>query len=132
MSGSCLIEKWIFLVHNYLFINGANSFGKLFSLLLALSSSRSILMIGSIGIGWSYLVKYLVTNPYVYVSFDRGLLQMINLKFIILLISVMILPFNLWSQVILVHGILFYRIGRSTGSLIYTNGIWNLKWVWKN
>ncbi|KAL3500201.1 hypothetical protein ACH5RR_039294 [Cinchona calisaya] len=49
---------------------GANSFhfpshGKPFSLRLALSPSRGILVIGSIGSGRSYLVKYLATNSYV-------------------------------------------------------------------
>ncbi|URE17276.1 hypothetical protein MUK42_11365 [Musa troglodytarum] len=74
-NGSCLAERRIFLAH-YQTITysqtscGANSFhfpshGKPFSLRLALSPSRSILMIGSIGTGRSYLVKYLATNPYV-------------------------------------------------------------------
>ncbi|CAJ1963100.1 unnamed protein product [Sphenostylis stenocarpa] len=50
---------------------GTNSFyfpshGKPFSLRLALPPpSRGILVIGSIGTGRSYLVKYLATNPYV-------------------------------------------------------------------
>ncbi|KAG4134406.1 hypothetical protein ERO13_D08G154540v2 [Gossypium hirsutum] len=49
---------------------GANSFhfpsrGKPFSLCLALSPSRGILVIGSIGTRRSYLFKYLVTNFYV-------------------------------------------------------------------
>nr|QOI12947.1 Ycf2 [Capparis spinosa]QOI12966.1 Ycf2 [Capparis spinosa] len=72
---SCLAERRIFLVH-YQTITysqtscGANSFhfpphGKPFSLRLALSPSRSILVIGSIGTGRSYLVKYLATNSYV-------------------------------------------------------------------
>ncbi|GKE36953.1 ycf2 protein, partial [Tanacetum coccineum] len=48
---------------------GANSFhfpshGKPFSLRLALSLSRGILVIGSIGNGRSYLVKYLAKNSY--------------------------------------------------------------------
>ncbi|EEF36790.1 conserved hypothetical protein [Ricinus communis] len=48
---------------------GVNSFhfpshGKPFSLCLALSPSRGILVIGSIGTGRSYLVKYLATNSY--------------------------------------------------------------------
>nr|YP_010219340.1 hypothetical chloroplast RF21 [Ensete ventricosum]YP_010219361.1 hypothetical chloroplast RF21 [Ensete ventricosum]UCC34371.1 hypothetical chloroplast RF21 [Ensete ventricosum]UCC34392.1 hypothetical chloroplast RF21 [Ensete ventricosum] len=74
-NGSCLAERRIFLAH-YQTITysqtscGANSFhfpshGKPFSLRLALSPSRSILVIGSIGTGRSYLVKYLATNPYV-------------------------------------------------------------------
>ncbi|MBA0550644.1 hypothetical protein Golob_021577, partial [Gossypium lobatum] len=68
-------EKRIFLAH-YQTITysqtscGANSFhflsyGKPFSLCLALSPSRGILMIGFIGIRRSYLVKYLATNSYV-------------------------------------------------------------------
>nr|UDZ61533.1 hypothetical protein RF2 [Ranalisma rostratum]UDZ61534.1 hypothetical protein RF2 [Ranalisma rostratum] len=73
---SCLAERRIFLAH-YQTITysqtspGANSFhfpsshGKPFSLRLALSPSRGILVIGSIGIGRSYLVKYLATNSYV-------------------------------------------------------------------
>nr|YP_010254081.1 Ycf2 protein [Damnacanthus indicus]YP_010254101.1 Ycf2 protein [Damnacanthus indicus]QTZ18620.1 Ycf2 protein [Damnacanthus indicus]QTZ18642.1 Ycf2 protein [Damnacanthus indicus] len=72
---SCLAERRIFLAH-YQTITysqtscGANSFhfpshGKPFSLRLALSPSRGILVIGSIGSGRSYLVKYLVTNSYV-------------------------------------------------------------------
>nr|ATL61253.1 Ycf2 [Theligonum cynocrambe] len=72
---SCLAERRIFLAH-YQTITysqtscGANSFhfpshGKPFSLRLALSPSRGILVIGSIGSGRSYLVKYLVTNSYI-------------------------------------------------------------------
>nr|UDY67873.1 hypothetical chloroplast RF21 [Chimonanthus campanulatus]UDY67890.1 hypothetical chloroplast RF21 [Chimonanthus campanulatus] len=72
---SCLAERRIFLAH-YQTITysqtscGANSshfpsHGKPFSLRLALSPSRGILVIGSIGIGRSYLVKYLATNSYV-------------------------------------------------------------------
>nr|YP_009485007.1 Ycf2 [Dioscorea polystachya]YP_009485026.1 Ycf2 [Dioscorea polystachya]YP_010146721.1 Ycf2 [Dioscorea japonica]YP_010146740.1 Ycf2 [Dioscorea japonica]YP_010428603.1 hypothetical chloroplast RF2 [Dioscorea cirrhosa]YP_010428621.1 hypothetical chloroplast RF2 [Dioscorea cirrhosa]ATN95589.1 Ycf2 [Dioscorea polystachya]ATN95595.1 Ycf2 [Dioscorea polystachya]AYI68982.1 hypothetical chloroplast RF2 [Dioscorea polystachya]AYI69001.1 hypothetical chloroplast RF2 [Dioscorea polystachya]AYI6906 len=72
---SCLAERRIFLAH-YQTITysqtscGANSFhfpshGKPFSLRLALSPSRGILVIGSIGTGRSYLVKYLATNSYV-------------------------------------------------------------------
>nr|YP_010275770.1 Ycf2 [Horsfieldia amygdalina]YP_010275787.1 Ycf2 [Horsfieldia amygdalina]QEU52831.1 Ycf2 [Horsfieldia amygdalina]QEU52891.1 Ycf2 [Horsfieldia amygdalina]UJX85891.1 Ycf2 [Horsfieldia amygdalina]UJX85892.1 Ycf2 [Horsfieldia amygdalina]UJX86472.1 Ycf2 [Horsfieldia amygdalina] len=72
---SCLAERRIFLAH-YQTITysqtscGANSFhfpshGKPFSLRLALSPSRGILVIGSIGIGRSYLVKYLATNSHV-------------------------------------------------------------------
>nr|AHA12882.1 hypothetical chloroplast RF21 [Maranta leuconeura]AHA12900.1 hypothetical chloroplast RF21 [Maranta leuconeura] len=74
-NGSCLAERRIFLAH-YQTITysqtscGANSFhfpshGKPFSLRLALSPSRGILVIGSIGTGRSYLVKYLATNSYV-------------------------------------------------------------------
>nr|YP_010593718.1 hypothetical protein RF2 [Elatostema salvinioides]YP_010593737.1 hypothetical protein RF2 [Elatostema salvinioides]WAJ54395.1 hypothetical protein RF2 [Elatostema salvinioides]WAJ54414.1 hypothetical protein RF2 [Elatostema salvinioides] len=72
---SCLAERRIFLAH-YQKITysqtscGANSFqfpshGKPFSLRLALAPSRGILVIGSIGTGRSYLVKYLTTNSYV-------------------------------------------------------------------
>ncbi|TYJ45903.1 hypothetical protein E1A91_A02G087600v1 [Gossypium mustelinum] len=72
---SCLAERQIFLAH-YQTITysqtscGANSFhfpsrGKPFSLRLALSPSRGILVIGSIGTGRSYLFKYLATNSYV-------------------------------------------------------------------
>nr|USG53036.1 hypothetical protein RF2 [Laportea bulbifera]USG53054.1 hypothetical protein RF2 [Laportea bulbifera] len=70
---SCLAERRIFLAHyqkiTYSQIScGANSFhfpshGNPFSLRLALS--RGILVIGSIGTGRSYLVKYLATNSYV-------------------------------------------------------------------
>ena len=71
---SCLAERRIFLAH-YQTITysqtscGANSFhfpshGKPFSLRLALSLSRGILVIGSIGTGRSYLVKYLAKNSY--------------------------------------------------------------------
>nr|YP_011009761.1 hypothetical chloroplast RF21 [Sieruela rutidosperma]YP_011009778.1 hypothetical chloroplast RF21 [Sieruela rutidosperma]WPW43020.1 hypothetical chloroplast RF21 [Sieruela rutidosperma]WPW43038.1 hypothetical chloroplast RF21 [Sieruela rutidosperma] len=72
---SCLAERRIFLAHYQTITysqtsRGANSFhfpshGKPFSLCLALSPSRSILVIGSIGTGRSYLVKYLATNSYV-------------------------------------------------------------------
>ncbi|CAI9119163.1 Ycf2 protein (plastid) [Oldenlandia corymbosa var. corymbosa] len=72
---SCLAERRIFLAHYQTIAYsqtscGANSFhfpshGKPFSLRLALSPSRGILVIGSIGSGRSYLVKYLVTNSYV-------------------------------------------------------------------
>lgn len=72
---SCLAERRIFLAHYQTITysqtsRGANSFhfpshGKPFSLRLALSPSRSILVIGSIGTGRSYLVKYLATNSYV-------------------------------------------------------------------
>nr|YP_009000056.1 hypothetical chloroplast RF21 [Silene conoidea]YP_009000074.1 hypothetical chloroplast RF21 [Silene conoidea]AGZ18047.1 hypothetical chloroplast RF21 [Silene conoidea]AGZ18065.1 hypothetical chloroplast RF21 [Silene conoidea] len=72
---SCLAERRVFLA-NYHTITysqiscGANRFdfpshGKPFSLRLALSPSRGILVIGSIGTGRSYLVKYLATNSYV-------------------------------------------------------------------
>nr|YP_009462572.1 hypothetical chloroplast RF21 [Boehmeria spicata]YP_009462588.1 hypothetical chloroplast RF21 [Boehmeria spicata]AUV64858.1 hypothetical chloroplast RF21 [Boehmeria spicata]AUV64859.1 hypothetical chloroplast RF21 [Boehmeria spicata] len=72
---SCLAERRIFLAH-YQTITysqtscGANSFhfpshGKPFSLRLDLTLSRGILVIGSIGTGRSYLVKYLATNSYV-------------------------------------------------------------------
>nr|YP_010940406.1 Ycf2 protein [Eremurus zoae]YP_010940423.1 Ycf2 protein [Eremurus zoae]WLR81350.1 Ycf2 protein [Eremurus zoae]WLR81367.1 Ycf2 protein [Eremurus zoae] len=72
---SCLAERRIFLAH-YQTITysqtscGANSFhfpshGKSFSLRLALSPSRGILVIGSIGTGRSCLVKYLAANSYV-------------------------------------------------------------------
>ncbi|MBA0819325.1 hypothetical protein Gohar_022224 [Gossypium harknessii] len=72
---SWLAERQIFLA-DYQTITysqtscGANSFhfpshGKPFSLRLALSPSRGILVIGSIGTGRSYLFKYLVTNSYV-------------------------------------------------------------------
>nr|YP_009566437.1 hypothetical chloroplast RF21 [Neottia cordata]YP_009566451.1 hypothetical chloroplast RF21 [Neottia cordata]QBB10027.1 hypothetical chloroplast RF21 [Neottia cordata]QBB10041.1 hypothetical chloroplast RF21 [Neottia cordata] len=73
---SCLAERRIFLAH-YQTITysqtscGATSFhspsphGKPFSLRLALSPSRGILVIGSIGTGRSCLVKYLATNSYV-------------------------------------------------------------------
>ncbi|KAF1876935.1 hypothetical protein Lal_00033860 [Lupinus albus] len=70
---SCLAERQIFLAH-YQTITysqtpcGANSFhfpshGKPFSLRLALPP-RGILVIGSIGTGRSYLVKYPATNSY--------------------------------------------------------------------
>ena len=72
---SCLAERRIFLAH-YQTITysqtscGANRFhfpshGKPFSLRLALSPSRGILVIGSLGTGRSYLVKYLAANSYV-------------------------------------------------------------------
>nr|WOC90959.1 hypothetical chloroplast RF21 [Utricularia arenaria]WOC90978.1 hypothetical chloroplast RF21 [Utricularia arenaria] len=71
----CLAERRVFLAH-YQTITysqtscGTNTFhfpshGKPFSLRLALSPSRGILVIGSIGTGRSYLVKYLATNSYV-------------------------------------------------------------------
>nr|QXO05023.1 Ycf2 [Odontochilus elwesii]QXO05040.1 Ycf2 [Odontochilus elwesii] len=73
---SCLAERRIFLAHYQTIAYsqtscGANSFdspsphGKPFSLRLALSPSRGILVIGSIGTGRSCLVKYLATNSYV-------------------------------------------------------------------
>ncbi|KAK7371134.1 hypothetical protein VNO78_36851 [Psophocarpus tetragonolobus] len=72
---SCLAERRIFLAHYQTIIYsqtlwGANSFhfpshGKPFSLRLALPPPRGILVIGSIGTGRSYLVKYLATNSYV-------------------------------------------------------------------
>nr|YP_009529174.1 hypothetical protein RF2 [Pholisma arenarium]YP_009529180.1 hypothetical protein RF2 [Pholisma arenarium]AXX75974.1 hypothetical protein RF2 [Pholisma arenarium]AXX75981.1 hypothetical protein RF2 [Pholisma arenarium] len=72
---SCLAERRIFLAHYHTITYsqtscGANHFhfpshGKPFSLRLALSLSRGILVIGSIGTGRSYLVKYLATNSYV-------------------------------------------------------------------
>nr|QQL04791.1 Ycf2 [Alhagi sparsifolia] len=72
---SCLAERRIFLAH-YQTITysqtscGASNFdfpshGKPFSLRLALPPTRGILVIGSIGTGRSYLVKYLATNSYV-------------------------------------------------------------------
>jgi len=76
LNTSCLVERRIFLA-NYQTITyphtlwGANSLhfsshGKPFSLRLALPPpSRGILVIGSIGTGRSYLVKYLATNSYV-------------------------------------------------------------------
>nr|YP_010630747.1 hypothetical protein RF2 [Acalypha hispida]YP_010630767.1 hypothetical protein RF2 [Acalypha hispida]WBN97808.1 hypothetical protein RF2 [Acalypha hispida]WBN97809.1 hypothetical protein RF2 [Acalypha hispida] len=70
----CLAERRIFLAYyqttTYSQTScGVNSFhfpshGKPFSLRLALSPSRGILVIGSIGTGRSYLVKYLATNSY--------------------------------------------------------------------
>ncbi|KAM4070480.1 hypothetical protein ACB094_12G169400 [Castanea mollissima] len=72
---SCLAERRIFLAHYQTITYSqtlceANSFhfpshGKPFSLRLALSLSRGILVIGSIGTGQSYLVKYLSGNSYV-------------------------------------------------------------------
>ncbi|KAK8271420.1 hypothetical protein V6Z12_D11G261100, partial [Gossypium hirsutum] len=72
---SCLAERRIFLAHQQKITYsqtscGANCFhfpsrGKPFSLHLALSPSRDILVIGSIGIERSYLFKYLATNSYV-------------------------------------------------------------------
>nr|YP_009109941.1 hypothetical chloroplast RF21 [Trifolium strictum]AIJ28408.1 hypothetical chloroplast RF21 [Trifolium strictum] len=72
---SCLAERRIFLAHYQTItysenLCGASSFdfpshGKPFSLRLALSPPRGILLIGSVGTGRSYLVKYLSTNSYV-------------------------------------------------------------------
>nr|YP_009424976.1 hypothetical chloroplast RF2 [Habenaria radiata]YP_009424993.1 hypothetical chloroplast RF2 [Habenaria radiata]ASU93505.1 hypothetical chloroplast RF2 [Habenaria radiata]ASU93522.1 hypothetical chloroplast RF2 [Habenaria radiata] len=70
---SCLAERRIFLAHYQTIAYsqtscGANSFhspSPPFSLRLALSPSRGILVIGSIGTGRSCLVKYLATNSYV-------------------------------------------------------------------
>nr|YP_009532487.1 Ycf2 [Echinacanthus longipes]YP_009532505.1 Ycf2 [Echinacanthus longipes]AYA72880.1 Ycf2 [Echinacanthus longipes]AYA72881.1 Ycf2 [Echinacanthus longipes] len=72
---SCLAERRVFLAHYQTIAYsqtscGTNtlhfpSHGKPFSLRLALSPSRGILVIGSIGTGRSYLVKYLATNSYV-------------------------------------------------------------------
>nr|UVH70417.1 hypothetical protein RF2 [Corydalis bungeana]UVH70434.1 hypothetical protein RF2 [Corydalis bungeana] len=66
---SCLAERRIFLAHFQTITYsqtscGANfrSPGKPFSLRLALSPSRGILVLGSIGTGRSYLVKSLATN----------------------------------------------------------------------
>nr|YP_010474626.1 hypothetical protein RF2 [Corydalis melanochlora]YP_010474655.1 hypothetical protein RF2 [Corydalis melanochlora]UVH68913.1 hypothetical protein RF2 [Corydalis melanochlora]UVH68942.1 hypothetical protein RF2 [Corydalis melanochlora] len=66
---SCLAERRIFLAHFQTITYsqtscGANlrSHGNPFSLRLALSPSRGILVIGSIGTGRSYLVKSLATN----------------------------------------------------------------------
>nr|YP_010474380.1 hypothetical protein RF2 [Corydalis benecincta]YP_010474391.1 hypothetical protein RF2 [Corydalis benecincta]UVH68667.1 hypothetical protein RF2 [Corydalis benecincta]UVH68678.1 hypothetical protein RF2 [Corydalis benecincta] len=69
---SCLAERRIFLAHFQTITYsqtscGATRFhfpshGKPFSLRLALSPSRGILVIGSIGTGRSYLVKSLATN----------------------------------------------------------------------
>lgn len=66
---SCLVERRIFLAHYQTItysqaLGGANR-NNFFSLRLAPSPSRGILVIGSIGIGRSYLVKYLATNSYV-------------------------------------------------------------------
>ncbi|CAI8589162.1 unnamed protein product [Vicia faba] len=72
---SCLAERRVFLAH-YQTITyseipcGAScldlsSHGKPFSLRLALSPARGILVIGSIGTGRSYLLKYLATTTYV-------------------------------------------------------------------
>ncbi|THU43396.1 hypothetical protein C4D60_Mb00t01190 [Musa balbisiana] len=85
-NGSCLAERRIFLAH-YQTITysqtscGANSFhfpshGKPFSLRLALSPSRSILVIGSIGTGRSYLIRRLLIpqqrKHFFILSYTRG------------------------------------------------------------
>nr|YP_010287005.1 hypothetical protein RF2 [Limnobium laevigatum]YP_010287022.1 hypothetical protein RF2 [Limnobium laevigatum]UKT61085.1 hypothetical protein RF2 [Limnobium laevigatum]UKT61086.1 hypothetical protein RF2 [Limnobium laevigatum] len=69
---SCLAERRIFLAHYQTLTYsktsyGANSssHGKPFSFRVAVSPSRAILVIGSIGIGRSYLVKSLARNSYV-------------------------------------------------------------------
>nr|YP_010210878.1 Ycf2 [Paraboea dictyoneura]YP_010210898.1 Ycf2 [Paraboea dictyoneura]UBD08762.1 Ycf2 [Paraboea dictyoneura]UBD08782.1 Ycf2 [Paraboea dictyoneura] len=72
---SCLAERRVFLAHYQTITYSQTScgtstlhfpsHGKPFSLRLALSPSRGILVIGSIGTGRSYLVKYLATNSYV-------------------------------------------------------------------
>nr|YP_011014262.1 Ycf2 protein [Arenaria przewalskii]YP_011014280.1 Ycf2 protein [Arenaria przewalskii]WQA10668.1 Ycf2 protein [Arenaria przewalskii]WQA10686.1 Ycf2 protein [Arenaria przewalskii] len=67
---SCLAERRVFLANYHTITYGATRFdcpshGKPFSLRLALPLSRGILVIGSIGSGRSYLVKYLATNSYV-------------------------------------------------------------------
>ena len=75
-STSCLVERRIFLANyqkitysqNLWWANSLHfqSHGKPFLLHLALPPSRrGILVIGSIGIGRSYLVKYLATNSYI-------------------------------------------------------------------
>ncbi|KAL6573626.1 Protein Ycf2 [Orobanche hederae] len=71
---SCLAERRVFLAHyqtiTYLQTScGTNtlhlpSHVKPFSLRLTLSPSRGILVIGALGTGRSYLVKYLATNSY--------------------------------------------------------------------
>ncbi|CAI8586075.1 unnamed protein product [Vicia faba] len=72
---SCLAERRVFLAH-YQIITYSEipcwascldfpSHGKPFSLCLALSPARGILVIGSIGNGRSYLLKYLATTTYV-------------------------------------------------------------------
>ncbi|CAI8591812.1 unnamed protein product [Vicia faba] len=72
---SCLAERWVFLAH-YQTITyseipcGAScldlsSHGKPFSLRLALSPARGILVIGLIGTGRSYFLKYLAITTYV-------------------------------------------------------------------
>ncbi|KAL6517012.1 Protein Ycf2 [Orobanche hederae] len=71
---SCLAERRVFLAHyqtiTYLQTScGTNTLHlpyhvKPFSLCLTLSPSRGILVIGALGTGRSYLVKYLATNSY--------------------------------------------------------------------
>nr|NP_054393.1 Ycf2 [Epifagus virginiana]NP_054397.1 Ycf2 [Epifagus virginiana]P30072.1 RecName: Full=Protein Ycf2 [Epifagus virginiana]AAA65867.1 unknown [Epifagus virginiana]AAA65873.1 unknown [Epifagus virginiana] len=72
---SCLVERRVFLAHSQTITysqtsRGTNTLhfpsqGKPFSISLALSPSKGILVIGSIGTGRSFLVKYLATNSYV-------------------------------------------------------------------
>lgn len=72
---SCLAERRIFLAHYQAIAYSQTSFGanrfhfpsnrNPFSLRLDLSPSKSILVMGSIGTGRSYLVKYLAANSYV-------------------------------------------------------------------
>nr|AYC21317.1 hypothetical protein RF2 [Aphyllon fasciculatum]AYC21327.1 hypothetical protein RF2 [Aphyllon fasciculatum] len=72
---SCLAERRVFLAHYQRITYSQTSCGtdtlnflsrgKPFSLRLALSPPRGVLVIGSIGTGRSYLVKYLATNSYV-------------------------------------------------------------------
>ncbi|CAA6672058.1 unnamed protein product [Spirodela intermedia] len=57
---SCLAERRIFLAHYQTITYSQTSCGA-----NTLSPSRGILVIGSIGTGQSYLVKYLATNSYV-------------------------------------------------------------------
>ncbi|KAK3183491.1 hypothetical protein Dsin_030777 [Dipteronia sinensis] len=74
-NSPCLAERQIFLAHYQTITYSqtscrANSFhfpslGKPFSFRLALSPSRGILVVGSIGTERSHLVKSLVTNSYV-------------------------------------------------------------------
>nr|YP_009994476.1 Ycf2 protein [Cuscuta pedicellata]QNP08599.1 Ycf2 protein [Cuscuta pedicellata] len=74
LNTSRLAERRIFLAHSQTMTYpqtsyGSNRFhlpsrGKPFSLRLDLSPSRGILVIGSIGTGRSYLVKYLAKNSY--------------------------------------------------------------------
>nr|YP_009414771.1 hypothetical chloroplast RF2 [Platycodon grandiflorus]YP_009414796.1 hypothetical chloroplast RF2 [Platycodon grandiflorus]ARR27774.1 hypothetical chloroplast RF2 [Platycodon grandiflorus]ARR27789.1 hypothetical chloroplast RF2 [Platycodon grandiflorus]UBK12175.1 hypothetical chloroplast RF2 [Platycodon grandiflorus]UBK12200.1 hypothetical chloroplast RF2 [Platycodon grandiflorus]UXO94473.1 hypothetical chloroplast RF2 [Platycodon grandiflorus] len=71
---SCLAEKRIFLAHSQAITYAKTSSGadpfpvpshrKPFSLRVNLSPSRGILVIGSIGLGRSYLVNYLAKNSY--------------------------------------------------------------------
>ncbi|KAL6548594.1 Protein Ycf2 [Orobanche gracilis] len=71
---SCLAERRVFLAHYQTITYLQTSCGtktlhlpshvKPFSLRLALSPSRGILVIGALGTGRSYLVKYLATNSY--------------------------------------------------------------------